>query len=53
MSQEKIILLAKGLVVGSALIGYKAALFSVFYKRHKGNVMQQRHKKNLKEGGDK
>lgn len=52
MSQEKIMLLVKGLIVGSALVGYKTALFYTFHKRHKNNVMEVRHKKNLNKGGD-
>ena len=53
MSQEKIMLLVKGLVVGSALISYKTALFIAYHKQHKHNVMKVRHKNNLNEGGDK
>lgn len=53
MSQEKIILLVKGLVVCFALVGYKTLLLTAYHKQHKHNVMKTRHKNNLDKGGDK
>lgn len=51
LSQDKL-LIAKGLLIGSALISYKIALLIEYYKQHKNDVNNIKSEEN-KEGDDK
>lgn len=52
MSHEKMMLLVKGIIIGSAVVGYKAAIYATYYKYHKEHIFKARHKNNLNKGGD-
>lgn len=45
MSHEELLFI-KGLIIGSALIGYKVAIFRAIHKR---NLFEANHKKHLKD----
>ena len=51
MSQDKL-LIAKGLLIGSALISYKIALLIEYYKQHKNDVNNMKSEES-KKGDDK
>lgn len=51
LSQDKL-LIAKGLLIGSALVSYKIALLVGYYKQHKNDVNNMKSEKS-KEGDDK
>lgn len=51
MSQDKL-LIAKGLLIGSALISYKIALLIGYYKQHKNDVNNMKSEES-KKGDDK
>ena len=51
LSQDKL-LIAKGLLIGSALVSYKIALLIGYYKQHKNDVNNMKSEKS-KEGDDK
>lgn len=51
LSQDKL-LIAKGLLIGSALVSYKIALLVGYYKQHKNDVNNMKSEES-KEGDDK
>ena len=51
LSQDKL-LIAKGLLIGSALVSYKIALLIGYYKQHKNDVNNMKSEES-KEGDDK
>lgn len=50
LSQDKL-LIAKGLLIGSALVSYKIALLVGYYKQHKNDVNNMKSEESKKGDG--